>query len=95
MLVVMYLLTRTAFRVQFEWSRLARLVLVMGGLAAAGDLLLPTHGVVGLLSRGLVALAIPFVLLATGFAHQAELRQLRVLLARIRRPYPPPAGSAP
>jgi O-antigen/teichoic acid export membrane protein len=95
MLVVMYWLTRKAFRVQFEWSRLARLVVVMGGLAAAGDLVLPTHGVIGLLARGLVALAIPFVLLATGFAHQAELRQLRLLLARVRRPYPPPAGSAP
>ena len=93
MLVVMYLLTRHAFHVQFEWSRLARLVLVMGGLAAAGDLVLPTHGVVGLLSRGLVALAIPLVLLATGFAHPAELRQVRVLLARVRRPYPPAAGS--
>ncbi|MGI8507159.1 MAG: lipopolysaccharide biosynthesis protein, partial [Solirubrobacteraceae bacterium] len=38
MLSVMYLLTRRAFAVAFEWSRLARLVLVMGGLAAAGDL---------------------------------------------------------
>ena len=95
MLVVMYLLTRNAFRVQFEWGRLARLVLVMGGLAAAGDLVLPTHGVIGLLSRGLVVLAIPAALLATGFAHPAELRQVRGLLARVRRPYPPPAGSQP
>jgi hypothetical protein len=93
MLGVMYVLTRRAFRVQFEWLRLAHLVLVMGGLAAAGDLVLPTRGAIGLLTRLLVALAIPVVLVATGFAHPAELRQLRALLARVRGVYPPPAGS--
>jgi O-antigen/teichoic acid export membrane protein len=93
MLGVMYLLTRHAFAVQFEWRRLAHLVVVVGGLTAAGDLVLPTHGVIGLLARGLVLLAIPPLLLATGFAHPAELRQLRTLLARLRRLYPPPAGS--
>ncbi len=95
MLVVMYLLTRKAFTVDFEWLRLARIVMVMGGLAAAGDVVLPTHGVVGLLARGLVLVAMPPLLLATGFAHPAEMRQLRLLLARARRPYPPPAGSQP
>ncbi len=95
MLGVMYLLTRHAFRVQFEWLRLVHLVLVMGGLAAAGDLVLPTHGAIGLLSRLLVALAIPLVLLATGFAHPAELRQLRVLYERARRARARPAGSRP
>jgi O-antigen/teichoic acid export membrane protein len=95
MLVVMYLLTRHAFIVEFEWLRLVRLVVVMGGLAAAGDLVLPTHGAVGLLTRLVVALAIPLVLLATGFLHPAELRQLRTLAARVRRIYPPPAGSPP
>jgi O-antigen/teichoic acid export membrane protein len=95
MLTVMYLLTRHAFTVAFEWGRLARLVLVLGGLAVAGDLTLPTHGAVGLLSRALVAAAMPAVLLVTGFAHGAELRQARALLLRLRRSYPPPAGSAP
>jgi O-antigen/teichoic acid export membrane protein len=95
MLTVMYLLTRHAFTVQFEWLRLVRLVVVMGGLAAAGDLVLPTHGAVGLLTRLVVAAAIPPVLLATGFLHSAELRQLRRLAARARRIYPPPAGSPP
>ncbi len=94
MLSVMYLLTRSAFKVQFEWLRLARLVLVMGGLAAAGDLVLPTHGAIGLLTRALVLAAIGPTLLATGFAHPAELGQLRALLVRARRrAYPPPAGS--
>jgi O-antigen/teichoic acid export membrane protein len=93
MLTVMYLLTRRAFRVAFEWSRLIRVVLVMGGLAAAGDLALPTHGVLGLLTRVLVLAAIGPVLLATGFLHGAELRQARALLNRLRRAYPPAAGS--
>ncbi len=95
MLTVMYLLTRRAFTVAFEWGRLAHLVLVMGGLAVAGNLALPTHGAVGLLARVVVAAAIPAVLLATGFAHGAELRQARALLLRLRRWNPPPAGSAP
>ena len=95
MLTVMYLLTRHAFTVAFEWGRLAHLVLVLGGLAAVGNLVLPTHGAVGFLSRALVAAAMPVVLLATGFAHGPELRQARALLMRLRRSYPPPAGSAP
>ncbi len=93
MLGAMYALTRNVFRVGFEWLRLARLVVVMGGLAAAGDLLLPTHGAVGLLTRAAVTGAIPLVLLATGFAHRAELAQLRSLIARGRRTLPPAAGS--
>jgi O-antigen/teichoic acid export membrane protein len=93
MLSVMFVLTRRAFTVEFEWGRLARLVVVMGALATAGDLLLPTHGAVGFLTRAVVFLAIPVVLLATGFAHAAELAQARALLRRARRAYPPPAGS--
>jgi O-antigen/teichoic acid export membrane protein len=93
MLMVMYVLTRRAFRVDFEWGRLAHLVLVLGGVAVAGDLVLPSHGAVGLISRALVTAVIPLALLATGFAHGAELRQARLLLARARRSYPPPAGS--
>jgi O-antigen/teichoic acid export membrane protein len=93
MLAAMYLLTRHAFRVAFEWGRLVRLVVVIGGLAGAGDLLLPTTGAVGLLTRTLVFLAIPVALLASGFAHRAELAQARLLVNRLRRVYPPPAGS--
>jgi O-antigen/teichoic acid export membrane protein len=93
MLAVMYLLTRRAFRVRFEWGRLVRLVVVIGGLSAAGDLLLPTSGAIGFLTRGLVFLLIPGALLATGFAHRSELAQARILVNRLRRIYPPPAGA--
>ena len=40
---------------------------------------------VGLVSRAAVLAAMPLVLLATGFAHGAEIEQARVLLARARR----------
>ncbi len=93
MLGVMHLLTRRAFPVDFEWRRLAQLTLIVGGLAAAGELALPTSGVVGFISRAAVWAVIPPVLLATGFAHRAELHQARVLLARARDFRPRPAGS--
>jgi O-antigen/teichoic acid export membrane protein len=84
MLGIMHLLTRHAFPVAFEWRRLTHLTLIVGGLAAAGDLALPTSGVVGFISRALVWAAIPGALLVTGFLHGAELSQARTLLARLR-----------
>jgi len=83
MLLVMYVLTRRAFAVAFEWGRLLHLVVVMGGIAVAGELTLPTHGVVGFLSRAAAALAIPLVLWVTGFAHPRELAQARAITERI------------
>jgi O-antigen/teichoic acid export membrane protein len=93
MLTAMYLLTRRAFRVTFEWRRLAQLAVVFGALSVAGDLLLPTHGVVGLLTRAAVFALIPLVLYLTGFAHPQELGQLRVMLGRLRRLSLSPAGG--
>jgi O-antigen/teichoic acid export membrane protein len=97
MLGVMHLLTRNAFAVAFEWSRLARVVLVFGGLAAAGELVLPTHGALGLLSRAALTLVLPGALSATGFFHLSEITWVRSLLQResVRTPAPPPGGPAP
>jgi O-antigen/teichoic acid export membrane protein len=93
MLAVMHLLTRRAFSVRFEWLRLAHLAVVIGGLAVAGELLLPTSGAIGFVSRAAVFVAIGPALLATGFAHAAELRQARELLARARRAVPRPVRN--
>jgi O-antigen/teichoic acid export membrane protein len=93
MLTVMHLLTRRAFAVAFEWRRLAQLCTVMGGMAVAGDLLLPTHGLVGFITRAAVCAAIPGVLLATGFAHAQELRRLRALAVYARRASATTAGG--
>ena len=85
MIAVMHLLTRRAFAASFEWMRLIRLVVVLGGMSVAGELLLPTYGLVGFISRAAVLAAMPLVLTATGFTHAQERAQARVLLARARR----------
>jgi O-antigen/teichoic acid export membrane protein len=85
MIAVMHLLTRRAFAAAFEWRRLAQLAVVLGGLATAGELLLPTHGAVGFLTRAAVLAAMPLVLMAIGFAHPQEVEQARALLARATR----------
>jgi O-antigen/teichoic acid export membrane protein len=94
MLGVMHMLTRDAFTVGFEWRRLAHIVLVVGGLAALGDVLLPTHGAVGLIARVAVFALIPVVLHFTRFAHPHELDQLRTLGTRARSLIARPAGDA-
>ena len=92
----MHLLTRRAFAVQFEWLRLGQLVVVMGGLAAAGDLALPTSG------RGRPPeprarwrRRSRWCCWPPASLHPAELRQARALLRGVRRAYPRPAGSEP
>ena len=85
MIGAMHVLTRRAFAAAFEWRRLIQLVLVLGGMAAAGELLLPTRGIVGFITRAAVLAAMPAVLLATGFAHRQELDQARALLSRATR----------
>jgi O-antigen/teichoic acid export membrane protein len=85
MIAVMHLLTRRAFAAAFEWRRLLQLVVVVGGMAALGDALLPTSGWVGFVTRAAVLAAIPLVLFGTGFAHSEEIAQGRVLLDRARR----------
>ena len=84
MLAVMYLLVRQAFPVQFEWRRLAHIVLVMGVFTVVGDLALPASGAVGFLTRAAAFLLVPPALFVTGFAHPQELHQVRVLLDRAR-----------
>ncbi len=94
MLTVIHGLTRSVFQVQFEWLRLSQTVTVLGVFAAGGELLLPTHGAVGLLSRAAVWLAIPMVLFGLRFANAQERAQLRQLARRLRPRPPGPAGGA-
>jgi O-antigen/teichoic acid export membrane protein len=83
MLAVMYALSRRLFEVSFEWGRLAHLVAAIGGIAVAGELLLPTAGVAGFLERAAALAAIPLALLATGFFGAAERARMRQLLRRL------------
>jgi len=85
MLAVMYLLTRGLFRVGFEWRRLVQLTAILAGVAVSGELLLPSHGLVGLLARAAWLALVPIALLATRFFHAHELAQARALVADARR----------
>ena len=82
MVTAMYLFARRLFPVAFEWGRLAHLVLVIGGITVAGELLLPTAGAGGFLGRLVALVAIPAVLAATGFLRAGETRRLRALVSR-------------
>ena len=84
MLVVLHLLTRRLFAVPFETARIAALVLVVGGMAVAGNLLLPTSGAAGLLSRLAVWLAIGPALVAARVVSRAELRAIAASARELR-----------
>ena len=80
MLVVMWALIRNLFPVAFEWGRLACFVAVAGGIATAGELLLPTDGVAGFVTRALAFAAIPPALYLARFFRPGELLAARRLL---------------
>jgi O-antigen/teichoic acid export membrane protein len=79
MLAAMYFFTRRLFTVAFEWRRLAQIVVVIGAIAALGDVFLPTRGFAGFVLRAAAWAAIPAVLLTTRFPHPEEMARLRSL----------------
>ena len=79
MLGAMHVFTRRLFSVAFEWRRLVQVVVVVGGIAALGDALLPAGGFGGFIVRALAWLAIPVALLLTRFPHSEEIARLRAL----------------
>jgi O-antigen/teichoic acid export membrane protein len=85
MLTVMYLLTRSLFKVGFEWLRLAQLVAILAGVAVSGELILSSHGAVGFLSRLAWLALVPAALAASRFFHPHELSAARALVADGRR----------
>jgi O-antigen/teichoic acid export membrane protein len=85
MLLVMYLLTRSLFRVGFEWLRLAELTAILLGVALSGELLLPSHGLGGLLLRIAWLALVPAALALTRFFHPHERAQATALVADARR----------
>jgi O-antigen/teichoic acid export membrane protein len=92
MLVAIHLLTRRLFVVPFDWGRLATIVVTLVAVAVAGELVLPTDGAAGWLTRLAAAAAIVPALLLTGGLRADELRRLRTL----RRDHPPsPSPPAP
>ena len=85
MLAVLHALTRRRFAITFEWGRLARLAVILGGGTVVGELLLPTSGAAGLLSRAALAAALPVALMASGFLSGEERERARSAVAAVRR----------
>jgi O-antigen/teichoic acid export membrane protein len=97
MLMVLYVLTRSLFRVAFDWRRLTLLVAILAGVAVSGELLLPTSGLAGLALRALWLALVPALLFLTRFFRPHELSAARgvVSAARGYRPRRPPADPGP
>jgi O-antigen/teichoic acid export membrane protein len=85
MIAIMHLLTRRVFAVQFQWLRLAQLTTILALVAVSGDLLLPTHGLVGLVTRVAWLALAPALLLATRFVAPEEWAQIKALASDGRR----------
>ena len=81
-LALMYAFTQRLFPVPYEWGRLGLVVGVAAALVGAGELLLPTEGAVGLVSRTALWASYPLVLWAAQFLSPEERRTL----ARLLRP---------
>jgi O-antigen/teichoic acid export membrane protein len=80
--VLMYVFTQRLFPVPYQWGRLARVVLTAALLVGLGELLMPTDGALGLLSRTFLLCLYPLGLLTTGFFTSEE----RHWLAKLRHP---------
>ncbi len=76
---LMYVFTQRLFPVPYEWSRLAKVVLVSAVLVAVGELALPTEGFAGLLGRCAIWGLFPIALLGSGFFSAEERRWLALL----------------
>jgi O-antigen/teichoic acid export membrane protein len=71
-LAILHALTRSLFAVPFEWARLLHATGVLAAAAAAGELLAPESGAGGFAARIAILLAVPAVLLGTGFLTSGE-----------------------
>lgn len=73
--VLMWVVTERLFPIPWQWGRLA-VIVVAGAIAiAAGDLLLPTEGAAGLLSRAVVVALYPVALWFGGAVSRDERRR--------------------
>ncbi len=81
-LVLMYAFTQRLFPIRWEWGRLAIVTASAAAFVVGGELLLPTSGAVGLLSRTALWLGYPVLLWLVGFPTEVE----RGALARLLHP---------
>jgi O-antigen/teichoic acid export membrane protein len=88
--ILMYVFTQRLFPVPYQWGRLTRVVGAAAILVAAGELLVPTSGLVGFLLRGLLWVLYPLALWWSGFFTDEE----RGWIAKLRHPGAVLAGIA-
>jgi O-antigen/teichoic acid export membrane protein len=81
-LAILHLVTRSLFLVPFEWRRLVHATAVLGAAALVGELLLPAEGWGGLLARVVLLVAVPLILVGTGFLRDGERAAIRGALPR-------------
>ena len=81
----MYAFTQRLFPVPYEWGRLG-LIVGAAALIGAGELLLPTDGAVGLLSRAALWLSYPLVLWGARFLSPRSARRWPACCGRRRSP---------
>jgi O-antigen/teichoic acid export membrane protein len=86
-IVLMGWFTQRLFPIPWQWARLTLIAGSGAAIVVAGELLLPTDGFLGLLSRAVLWLAYPLVLWFGGAVDREERRQIRELLdpAELRR----------
>jgi O-antigen/teichoic acid export membrane protein len=85
MVAIMHLLTRKVFAVDFQWRRLGRLTAILASVAISGELLLPSSGLEGLLTRALWLALVPALLLITRFFAPNERKQAYAIVLDARR----------
>jgi O-antigen/teichoic acid export membrane protein len=78
-LILMLVFTQRLFPVPWQWARLAAIVGFSTVVVVAGELLLPTEGAVGLLSRAALWLALLPLLWFGGAVSAAERKTVREL----------------
>lgn len=80
-IALMYAFTQGLFPIPWQWGRLAVIVVSAAALIAAGDLLLPTEGALGLLSRAALVALYPLILWWGGAIAPDERAAVREALA--------------
>ncbi len=85
MLVVIYQLTRSMVRIDFEWPRLVGIAAILVAVVVSGEVLLPTHGIGGLGLRLIWLGWIPVLLVLTRFFHPQEAHAAYALIAAGRK----------
>ena len=100
-IALMYAFTQKLFPIPWQWGRLGVIALSAALVISGGELLLPTDGVVGLLSRALLVALYPVILWYGGATRSEERDAVREALAagdlreRLRRMSGGPATGEP